>query len=194
MGNKWDVWNRGRQNIDRVREFAVLTAADILEKIFQATPSYDPLNTWHKSQGNLSAEAWICRLLGIPLFPVTVSGNNGNNSNQKKPVTALSAHVVSNGYVAPKLARTGSDVKVKAVKAELEKERVRREAMELKMLKMEKSMPDDMTLFLGRILIRVESEFGDSEQPKNKFDSFIHVLQLESHYDRLDPSQKVKNS
>jgi len=59
------------------------------------------------------------------------------------------------------------------------------------MLKSEKSMPDDITLFLGRILIRVENEFGDSDEPNNKIDSFIHVLQLESHFDRLDPSQQV---
>ncbi|CBY24692.1 unnamed protein product [Oikopleura dioica] len=61
---------------------------------------------------------------------------------------------------------------------------------ECKMLKSEKSMPDDITLFLGRILIRVENEFGDSDEPNNKIDSFIHVLQLESHFDRLDPSQQ----
>lgn len=46
--------------------------------------------------------------------------------------------MVSNGHVAPKLARTGSDVKVKAVKAELEKERLRREAMEAKMSEIER--------------------------------------------------------
>ena len=60
------------------------------------------------------------------------------------------------------------------------------------MLKSEKSIPDDITMFLGRILLRIESEFGDGEEPSAKLDTLIHVLQLESHYDRLDPSQQVK--
>ncbi|CAG5088126.1 Oidioi.mRNA.OKI2018_I69.PAR.g11739.t1.cds [Oikopleura dioica] len=61
---------------------------------------------------------------------------------------------------------------------------------ECKMLKSEKSIPDDITMFLGRILLRIESEFGDGEEPSAKLDTLIHVLQLESHYDRLDPSQQ----
>lgn len=58
------------------------------------------------------------------------------------------------------------------------------------MLKTEKSIPDDITLFLSRILRRIEVQFGDGGEPKTKLDSLIHILQLESHYDRLDVVQQ----
>ena len=68
---------------------------------------------------------------------------------------------------------------------------------ECKMLKSEKSIPDDMfmaTMFLGRILLRIENEYKDGDESTAEIDTAIPVLQLESHYDRLDPSLQVNGS